>query len=51
MAKTITVNGKTYPTVEGKAPKMTKKQSAEYGKQVGGFYKDTRKPTAKKKSK
>lgn len=48
---TVIFNGKKYPTIEGKAPKMTKKQSAEYGKQVGGFYKDTHKPTAKKKSK
>lgn len=50
---TFTFNGKTYKSIEGKAPKMTKKQGAEYGKQVGGFYKDTpkAKTAAKKKSK
>ncbi|MGN1101010.1 MAG: hypothetical protein ACI4RG_02395 [Huintestinicola sp.] len=38
----ITVGGIEYETVEGTVPPMTKEQSAEYGRQVGGFYKEER---------
>ena len=34
---TITINGKTYQTIEQTVPSMTKEQMEHYTEQVGGF--------------
>ncbi|MGN1416134.1 MAG: hypothetical protein ACI4XF_04785 [Oscillospiraceae bacterium] len=34
---TLTINGKTYQTIEKTVPPMTKEQMEHYTEQVGGF--------------